>query len=169
MCAVKSLASGDIVALSFGATSIWPLTDSSECLGWKLESRLCRFLRARYPSALGVLLLLSLLAPYSSGFLVGFRLSEPACKMECCRKSKICGRRERKAQPREPDWERSFACCQSCALVLSLPRPKTAALPSSTIETLPYGLELCLVFCTQASGFVPATTTVLFQRPPPQL
>lgn len=144
-------------------------SSNSRFLGRILEPGFHHFRRARAREVLSLFLLLSFLAPYGAGPLLPLLLAEPVCKMECCRKSKMCGRKEVRDHRGQMEWFRTSACCKSCNEVPSLPRAKCVDLPCGSIKSALFCSEVSLAFCELVLKFVPATATVLFQRPPPPL
>lgn len=122
------------------------------------------------PRAHGVgLLLLLLLAPYSSGLLLLAQPEAPDCGMQCCKRSKVCCCRKAglKDKGSNPGWAAASSCPSGCGLMTAV-FPRTLASRSEhRLEIHPVLRETLL---DRERDWTPRTSEqdfALFERPPP--
>ena len=119
--------------------------------------------------AASLLILLSFLIPYCSGFLLLTGSQGPSCGRECCQRSKGCCRVKSGKHARQdgPSWIASAKCPGGCGQLPTARRTGSASLVATRLKVrwiLPLShLQMCPASPRDSSRH----TFALFERPPP--
>ena len=119
-------------------------------------------------SRVGLLLLL-LLAPYSSGLFLLAQSDQPDCGMQCCKRSKVCCCRKanRQSGARGPGWAASSSCPSGCGQVTAIFSNAAASLQADRVEVEPAVFESRLGLERECTAHTAGHHFAQFERPPP--